>query len=254
MKPPCRGRSSLDRRAQPRAFLGALDSPRHSDVVAGRHVHQMASGQRDRGGQPRALGAHRLLGDLNDDLLIAMQLLLDRKAAALLVHTRAPFVRFAAAPPAAAAAFGGRRRGFARSGGRRSSLVLALRARGRLHRPFRRLRFVRFPARLSVLRAEPLARLALAPSAARSAARLVAEFAARPAARVANRLAARSAARAPARQIVPARPTPASLVRLDLAGLARIPPLRHRRRQPDQSRRRPRRSPPRSNQPPATPS
>ena len=60
-----------------------------------------------------------------------MQLLLDRQAAALLVHARAPFVRFATAPAAAAAAFGGRRRGFAGSGGRRTRLVLARCARSR---------------------------------------------------------------------------------------------------------------------------
>ena len=88
MKPPCARPQFPDGRAQPRAFLGALDSPRDPDVIAGRHVDQMTPGQRDRRGQPRALGAHRLLGDLDDDVLAAMQLLLDREPRALLVHAR----------------------------------------------------------------------------------------------------------------------------------------------------------------------
>src|SRR5271163_1902279 len=108
----------LDRRAQARALLRAADSPRNADVAAGRHVDQMASGQRNRRGQPCPLGAHRLLGDLNDDLLVALQLLLDRDAGALLVNARA-LVRLAAAPPPAPPAFGAPRwRRFARGGGR----------------------------------------------------------------------------------------------------------------------------------------
>src|SRR5512146_2943838 len=109
----------LDRRAQPRAFLRTADSPRHADVPAGRHIHQMATGQRDRGGQPRPLVAHRLLGDLHDDFLVAMQLLLDRKTAALLVHAR-PLVRLAAAPAPAPPALRARRScRFSGHGGRR---------------------------------------------------------------------------------------------------------------------------------------
>ena len=77
-EPALRRPQFADVLAQPRPFLGAGDAPRHSDVIAGRREDQMASRQRDRRGQPRALGAHRLLGDLYDDVLAATQLLLDR--------------------------------------------------------------------------------------------------------------------------------------------------------------------------------
>src|SRR5208282_6078780 len=97
-------------------------------MAAGRHVNQVASGQRDRRGQPRSLGAHRFLGDLDDDLLVAMQLLLDRKTAALLVYARPPLVRLAATttPAPAAPAFGARRPRLARDGGHGRLLGLAL--------------------------------------------------------------------------------------------------------------------------------
>src|SRR5581483_3610722 len=58
------------RAAQARAFLGAGDAARDADMIAGRHINQVAARNRDRRGQPRPLGPHRLFGDLNDDLLI----------------------------------------------------------------------------------------------------------------------------------------------------------------------------------------
>ena len=50
----------------------------------------MASGQRDRRGQARALGAHRFLGDLNDDVLTALEHLLDRQPHAPLTAPPTP--------------------------------------------------------------------------------------------------------------------------------------------------------------------
>ncbi len=76
------GRADLiDCVAQPRALLGARYAARDAEMVRHRHEDEVAAGDRNRGGQPRALGAHRLLGDLDDDFLAAAELMLDRGAA-----------------------------------------------------------------------------------------------------------------------------------------------------------------------------
>ena len=79
MKPPSGGRSASTisfRRARSRFVL---DAARHADVVRRRHEDQMAAGQRDDRGDARALGADRLLGDLDEDLLALLEALLDRQ-------------------------------------------------------------------------------------------------------------------------------------------------------------------------------
>src|SRR5262245_54321107 len=86
MKPP--GGSVRLRSARALALAVALDAARDADVAGLRHVDDVAPGQRDEGGDARALGAERLLGDLHEDVLAAAQHLLDGRgglAARLLV-------------------------------------------------------------------------------------------------------------------------------------------------------------------------
>ena len=45
------------------------DLARHADVIDRRHEHEEAARERDVRGEPRALGAERLLRDLHEDLL-----------------------------------------------------------------------------------------------------------------------------------------------------------------------------------------
>ena len=53
------------------------DAARDADVIDRRHEHQVAAGQRDVAGDARALGADRLLGHLDDDLLPFLEQVLD---------------------------------------------------------------------------------------------------------------------------------------------------------------------------------
>ena len=67
----------LDDAAQPRALLPRLDLARHADVIDRRHEHQEPSRHGDVRGQAGALGAERLLDDLDEDLLPFFQQVLD---------------------------------------------------------------------------------------------------------------------------------------------------------------------------------
>src|SRR6185503_10604083 len=63
--------------AQPRALFPRLDLPRDADVIDRRHEHQEAPRHGDVGGETRALGAERLLDDLDQDFLPFLEQVLD---------------------------------------------------------------------------------------------------------------------------------------------------------------------------------
>jgi hypothetical protein len=67
----------VDDLAQAVALLVPHDAARNADVALGGHEHQVAARQRDVRGQARALGADRLLGDLDQDFLVGLQQVLD---------------------------------------------------------------------------------------------------------------------------------------------------------------------------------
>src|SRR5581483_11443647 len=56
--------------AKPRALV-VLETARHADAFALRHVDHEAAGERDLGGEPRALRLHRVLDRLDEDILPA---------------------------------------------------------------------------------------------------------------------------------------------------------------------------------------
>ncbi len=87
-----------DDAAQPAALVARFDLAGDADVVDRRHEHEEPAGHRHVRGQARALGAERLLDDLDDDLLAFFQQLFD---------LRLRLVAIAASLPRAAA---GRRR------------------------------------------------------------------------------------------------------------------------------------------------
>src|SRR6185369_15711101 len=64
-----RGLHGLDRLAQPGPLLVGSDALGDADVIDRGEVDDVAAGQRDVAGDPGALGADRLLGDLDEDLL-----------------------------------------------------------------------------------------------------------------------------------------------------------------------------------------
>ena len=66
-----------DDAAQPRALLARLDLARHADVIDRRHEHQEPARHRHVRGEAGALGAERLLDDLDEDLLPFLQQVLD---------------------------------------------------------------------------------------------------------------------------------------------------------------------------------
>ena len=67
----------LDDAAQARPLFARLDLAGHADVIDRRHEHQEAPRHRDVRRQPRALGAERLLDDLDQDLLALLQQVFD---------------------------------------------------------------------------------------------------------------------------------------------------------------------------------
>ena len=67
------------------ALLKAAGDP---DAAAAGHVHQVAPGQRDLGAQPGALVAHRVLGDLHQDLLAVLERVADAAGALLALRRR----------------------------------------------------------------------------------------------------------------------------------------------------------------------
>ncbi len=60
-----------------RALFARFDLARNADVIDRRHEHQKPAGHRDVRRQARALGAERLLDDLDQDLLARVQQLFD---------------------------------------------------------------------------------------------------------------------------------------------------------------------------------
>ena len=79
MRPPCGGFMRLDGLAQARALLVRADALRDADVIDRRQVHDVAARQRDVARAARALGADRILGDLDDDLLALADDVADRR-------------------------------------------------------------------------------------------------------------------------------------------------------------------------------
>jgi hypothetical protein len=76
-EPGALGPLRVDDLAQPLALLVGADAPRDADVVDRRHEHEVPTGQRHVRGDARALGAHRLLGDLHQHLLAFLQEIFD---------------------------------------------------------------------------------------------------------------------------------------------------------------------------------
>ena len=85
----------VDDLAQPAPFLVRADAPRDPDVVDRRHEDQVAPRQRDVAGGAGPLGADRLLGDLDDNLLPFLQQVFDARAAADPRRVRRLFVLLA---------------------------------------------------------------------------------------------------------------------------------------------------------------
>ena len=86
----------LDDAAQAVALVARVDLAGDADVVDRRHEDEKAAGQRGVRRQPRALGAQRLFGDLDDDLLAFLQELFDfRLGPALAAPARCPRPRAA---------------------------------------------------------------------------------------------------------------------------------------------------------------
>ena len=96
MKPRSLRPDALDDLAQPAPLAVRVDAARHADALRPGRQHEVAAGDRDVGGDARALGADRLLGDLDQDLLA----LLDQGAD--VGRRRAAPVAAAPAPAAAA--------------------------------------------------------------------------------------------------------------------------------------------------------
>ncbi len=67
----------LDDAAQAVALVARFDLAGHADVIDRRHEDEKPPGERRVRRQPRALGAQRLLGDLDDDFLAFLEELLD---------------------------------------------------------------------------------------------------------------------------------------------------------------------------------
>ena len=78
--------------AQASALLAVRNPPGDADVAHGRGVHELASGQGQVRGQPRPFGPDRVLGHLDEDFLVLLELVFERG------------VRFGPAAPAGAAA------------------------------------------------------------------------------------------------------------------------------------------------------
>src|SRR5262249_15304190 len=77
------GGDRLDDVAQARALV-VLEAPRDAEALAARDEDDEAAGERDLGREPRALRLHRVLDGLDEDLLVALQEVLDLAAAAAL--------------------------------------------------------------------------------------------------------------------------------------------------------------------------
>ena len=73
-----RHRCGRDDIAKAAAFAVVVDSFGDANLRAGGHVDEVLARQRHVGGDTRAFRPHRLLGDLDDDLLAASKLFFDR--------------------------------------------------------------------------------------------------------------------------------------------------------------------------------
>ena len=93
-----------DDAAQARALFARFDLARHADVVDRRHEHQEPARHRHVRGQPRALGAERLLDDLDEDLLAFLQQVFDLGLGLVAIAIAAREPRVAPAPSARSAA------------------------------------------------------------------------------------------------------------------------------------------------------
>ena len=75
------GTDALHHALEPVAFLRRFDLARHARILAGRHQNQVASRQRDVRRDAGALEAARLLDDLDENVVAALDFLADREAA-----------------------------------------------------------------------------------------------------------------------------------------------------------------------------
>src|SRR6185295_14533224 len=89
-------RDRLDDVAQADALV-VLEPPGDAQAFAARDEDDEAAGERDLGGEPRPLRLHRVLDGLDEDLLVALEEVLDLSAAAAfelrrddLVHVQEP--------------------------------------------------------------------------------------------------------------------------------------------------------------------
>ena len=82
----------LDDAAQAGALFSGLDLPGDADMVHGRHEHEEAAGHGHVRGETRALGAERLLDDLDENFLPFFQQVFDANIGAI------PLVAAIAAP------------------------------------------------------------------------------------------------------------------------------------------------------------
>ena len=73
------GQDRFDLRAQSLPRLALADLPAHAHALGERHVDEEPAGQRDLRGDARSLRGDRLLGDLNDQVLAALENILDRR-------------------------------------------------------------------------------------------------------------------------------------------------------------------------------
>src|SRR2546426_10214418 len=77
-EPARRKRDGAERRTEPVPLALVADPARDADMAGRGHVHQVAAGQGDEGGDARALRAERFLGHLHEDRLALPQHVLDR--------------------------------------------------------------------------------------------------------------------------------------------------------------------------------
>src|SRR5688572_6613428 len=87
-----------DDAAEARALVAAVDLARDADVIDRRHEYQEPAGQRDMAGQPRALGAERLLGHLDDHVLAFLQQFFDLRLRAAIPVVAIAAIAAAATP------------------------------------------------------------------------------------------------------------------------------------------------------------
>ena len=103
MTPPVKPCSSRNSRTMPRrrlALLARLDLARDADVIDRRHEHQEAPRHRDVRGEAGALGAERLLDDLDEDLLPFLEQVLDLRLSPGVVPSSPGSARCFAVPSA----------------------------------------------------------------------------------------------------------------------------------------------------------